>query len=254
MTVVFSGGILPCWKLTSGTVRKVAWPEIFPWLGLVRTFSAWPSACGCWCWGRWGFSDPAGVVGPGQGLLRQHDHAERLRRRQRRFSWIETGEGVRIPPAATFTSPEAAECPTRPDARHLDATEPAGLADLSRRLEVRRARRWPTWCCPALWAMAVWAALRRRHQPHRRGPVGGRRADRLGGRLAIRRLEMALLFRRPAVAAARASCWPPFPLAMLGLLMRPDVGVLLVGLSGRWRCWPAWSWPCCCWAWASAGR
>ena len=224
-----------------GTVRKVAWPEIFPWLGIVRVFRLAISlrvlvlgAMGIilTLLGWWGLakvfsgSEPTGTY---------------YRRDQRR-PLVDQDRRRRARNSPSWRHPSRRRPPSRPQAGPMlgawkQLSRPVWLI-FQRRVEVGRD------AAGLLGAVRLMGdgglgAFGRRHQPHRRGPIGGRRADRLGACPAIRRLEMALVSCRPAVAAARrragrhsrgragtahagrraASCWPPW--------------------SGRWRCWPA---------------
>ena len=109
-------------------------------------------------------------------------------------------------PSAVRTVPRAgpSACRSRAHGRagcyNVGRVEPSHAA----RRDYHRAERWFGNIPPVGRFLDVGGlgVLRRGHQPHRRGPIGRRRAGRLGRGAAVRPAKVALLFRRPLAPLA----------------------------------------------------
>ena len=216
----------------SGIVRAVAWSEICPWLSILRTFRI-AISLRVLVFGALGIL--LTLIGWsifGVLFSSDHDVAE----------WSRTTATECFGPVdiGTVRSPE--------DWRSLVDYGPQ--IDFSQGPFLRRGldfptrserfsripspvrRPWPVSCYRALdhWRLGI---FRRGDQPYGRGPIGGRRTGGLGGCPAIRQVQMALLFRRPAVSPDGSRAGRPYHGASWAGSCGPTLAWCWSGSSGR---------------------
>ncbi len=214
-----------------GTVRKVAWPEIFPWLGIVRVFRLAISlrvlvlgAMGIMLTllGWWGLAKVFSRSEP-TGTYYQEVSGD--------LSWIKTGEDVqsKFPFVTKSVLPEAAA--------GLKAGPMLGTwKQLSRPVWMifRDRSKWGVTplaylVLSALWAMAVWALLG--GAISRIAAVQLAADERIGFGPALRfAASKWLSYLATPLLPLLGVALVAIPVAALGLLLRIDVGVLLAAL------------------------
>ena len=176
-----------------GMVRAVAWSEIFPWLGIVRTFRI-AISLRVLVFGTlgilltlfgWAVLEPSFPATTGGRVVARTAVAN-----------VPGRPPCKRPLAAVGSSAQtAAQTPGHhPVFGTWTRLSLPGLSDLN-----AQRLRSPALACyvlATLWALAVWAFFGGAIGRIAVGPIGGRREGRLGGSPAVRRGEMALLFRR----------------------------------------------------------
>ncbi len=217
-----------------GTVRKVAWLEIFPWLGLGRAFRV-AISLRVLTFGAMGFFlTLLGWLALGQVFFHgSSGHAMNPYVEISEPSWPKAGQQV---------LPELAPTPGGPQTGGKAAIEPAAVPMLGAWMHLSR----PVWILfrdgcklraapltflvlAILWAMAVWALFG--GAISRVAAVQLAADERIGWAAALRFAASKWLsyFAAPLLPLLGVVL-VAIPLAVLGLLMRLNFGVLLAGV------------------------
>ena len=186
----------------SGGVRTVVWAEVCPWLSILRCFrlaislrvlvfgaaGIFLTLAGWWVLGNLFYAERAFT----QWQTRWSDNTLGGGRRPSAVRHRSSGwSGVHACSLSGMGGPFGTTW--------AELSRPMRLALITPRLDVGSA----TFLLLAGFLdVGGLGVLRRGHQPHRGGPIGRRRAGRLGRGAAVRPAKVALLFRRPLAPLA----------------------------------------------------